>query len=204
MVLLLLALAAAEGRPLFYWGGRAPVIVAEAPAEASVEARVTEVHAAVDAAGLALRFTFDRPVKEAIYRPDGAPVSGRLWVVLYLDADDDRTTGLDAGPRDLRTGADERLEVGVVAVGEDAEEKRSASAVVTAALFSLAPDGRRRTLWRGDNSATPASVSAHHDWVEVRLPALAAVKPRARLILAAGDRASDGRLPAAAGHQDPR
>lgn len=201
-MLLLLVILAAEGRPLFYWGARQPVVVAEVGPGSSEEARVAEVHAAADHGGLMVRFTFDRAVREAIRLPDGAPVSGRLRAVLYLDTDDDRGTGLEEGSRDLRTGADRRLEIGVVAVGADPEERRAASAVVTASLAALTADGRRRSLWRGDDSATPMSVSAHGDCVEVRLPPEHAdVKPRARLILSAGDRVWDGRLaPASDGH----
>lgn len=171
------------------------MILVEAAAERSEEAWVLEVHAALDHEGLVLRLTFDRPVREALYLAGGAPVSGRLRAVLYLDADDDRATGLDQGPRDLRTGADQRLEVGVVSVGEDPEEKRKASAVVSASLFSLAPDGRRRSLWQGDDAASPRELSVHGEWIEIRLPpARPSVRVGARLILAFGDRSWDGRL----------
>ena len=195
MMLLVLALAAASGRPLFYWGSRPAVITAEASALPNDEAQVTEVHAALDKTGPVLRFTFDRPVAEAIRLPDGSPVSGRLRAVLYLDADDDRSSGLDQGGRDLRTGADLRLEIGVVTVAADPEEKRAAAALITATLASLAADGRRRTLWRADDAAAPASVSGHGEWLELRLPAEhARLAPRARLILSAGERSWDGRI----------
>src|SRR5262245_7373427 len=86
-----------EGRPLFYWGARPPVIAVEAAAAESVEAQVTEVHAAREKDGVVLRFTFDRPVASALYLPDRTPVSGRLRATLYVDADDDRRTGWSAG-----------------------------------------------------------------------------------------------------------
>jgi hypothetical protein len=57
-----------------------------------------------------------------MYAANGAPVSGRLRAVLYVDADDNPKTGLAAGPKDPRTGADRRLEVGVIAVGADPDE----------------------------------------------------------------------------------
>jgi hypothetical protein len=195
MMLLVLALAASQGRPLFYWGSRPATVTAEASASPGDEAQVTEVHAALDKGGPVVRFTFDRSVAEAVRLPDGSPVSGRLRAVLYLDADDDRTTGLDQGSRDLRTGADLRLEIGTVTVGADPEEKRAAVSVITTTLASLAADGRRRTLWRADDAAAAASVSAHGEWLEVRLPIEhARLVPRARLILSAGDRSWDGRI----------
>lgn len=195
MIIALLALlAAAEGRPLFYWGDRAPLIVAEAPGDRAQAASVTEVHAALDRGALVLRISFDRPTREALYLPDGTPVSGRLRAVLYLDTDDDRKTGFDQGAADLRTGADLRLEVGVLSVSGDPEEKVVPSAVVTAWLASVAADGRRHTLWRGDDTATPGQVSVHDDWVEVRLPQAPNMRAGARLILAASERSWDGRL----------
>jgi hypothetical protein len=211
-VTLLVGLLLAEGPPLFYWGARPAVITVEAaecvgpdcskppgaspeaPATDSVSARVQEVHAALDRGALVLRFTFDRSVREAKQLPDGSPVSGRLRATLYLDRDADRATGLEEGPTDLRTGADLRLEVGVITVGEDAEEGRKASALITATLAELARDGRRKTLWRGDEAANPRQVSARGDWLELRLPSSPAVAPGARLILAQDGRALDGRL----------
>jgi hypothetical protein len=195
VLLPVLLLAFTPGRPLFYWGARPPVIATEAEADRGPEARIVEVHAALDRGDLVLRLTLDRPVQEALYLPTGEPVSGRLRAVLYLDADGDRATGLDQGPRDLRTGADYRLEVGVVALGEDKDEKLPAQALVTAFLASLAPDGRRRSLWRGDDAATPDRVSVRGEWVELRLPgALVPLRPGARLILTDGERSWDGRI----------
>lgn len=195
IALLALLLAAAEGRPLFYWGAREPVIVAGQAAELPDEARVVELHAVIDEDALVLRFTLDRPVRDALYLPDGRPVSGRLRAVLYIDADDDRATGLDQGPRDLRSGAERRLEVGVVSLGEDPEEKRPAAPLVTATLVSLTRDGRRRTVWRRDAADAPDEVSAHGEWVELRIPlARADVRLGSRLVLAAGEKSWDGRL----------
>lgn len=192
--------ASAEGRPLFYWGARAPVIVVPAPAageQGPGTARVVEVHAAQDARGFVLRFTFDRSVASAVSLPGGAPVSGRLRAVLYFDDDGERTTGWQAGASDLRTGADGRLEIGVLALGADPEEKIAARAVITAALDALDARGRRRTLWRGDDAATPESVSARGEWLELRLPPAAwRGNAHARLVLAAGEHVLDARLPA--------
>lgn len=171
------------------------MIATEAASSQGVEAQVLEVHAVLDQGGLVLRFTFDRPVREATYLPGGAPVSGRLRAVLYVDADADRATGWDAGPADLRTGAEYRIDVGVVALGEDEEEKLPAQALVTASVATLGRDGRRKSLWRGDDEAAPQQVSVRGEWVEVKLPAGdVTVKPAARLIFTVADRAWDGRL----------
>jgi hypothetical protein len=195
MLPLALILLGAPGRPLFYWGARPATILADAPPARGVEARVTEVHAALDKRDLVVRFTFDRAVKEALYLKDGAPVSGRLRAALDIDADADRATGIASGVGDLRTGADHRVEVGVVALGRDDEEKLPARALVTAALLGLAPDGRRRSLWRADDADNPQQVSIRGEWVELRLP-LGKVPARvgSRLILSQGEKAYDGRL----------
>jgi hypothetical protein len=192
---LALLLLLAEGRPLFYWGARPSVIAVSPVPSGGTEAQVTEVHAAVEQSDLFVRFTFDRNVRDALYSRDGAPVSGRLRATLYLDADGDRKSGLDEGPGDLRTGAEARLEVGVVAMGEDPDEKRAAQALVTASLIGLTADGRRRALWRADDAANPAQVSAHGDAVEVRVPG-SAVRPgpRARFVLAGVEKVWDGWL----------
>ena len=156
---------------------------------------MTEVHGALDKGQLVLRFTFDREVRSALYLQDGAPVSGRLRAALDIDADGDRATGVASGAGDLRTGADHRLELGVVALGRDDDEKLPAQALVTAALFAVAADGRRRSLWRADDAANPQQVSIRGEWVELRLP-LDKVPARdgSRLILSVGDKAYDGRL----------
>jgi hypothetical protein len=186
-------LLTAAGRPLFYWGARPAVVVAEVQRGQGLEAQVVEVGLAADKGALVFRLTFDRPVHDALYLQDGTPVSGRLHAAVYLDADDVRNTGLAQGPLDLRTGADYRLEVGVMTLAADAEEKRSAEALVTAALVSLQGD-RRRTVWRADDSADPKAVSAYSEWLDVRLPAGAvAAKPGTRVILVSGGRSWDGR-----------
>lgn len=192
MALLLLAALLAQG-PGFSFGNRPPVIRAPAR-DGGDEAAVTEVHAALDGADLVVRFTFDRPVQRALYGADGAPVSGRLRAVLYVDADGEKKTGLSAGPKDPRTGADRRLEVGVVAVGADPEENRGAAAVVTASLSDLAGKSRR-SRWRGDAAATPGQVSTGGRWVEIRLRGeRGPFKRAARLVLAEGERFLEGRL----------
>jgi len=190
-----LVLGPGPGRPLFYWGARPPVIATEATPGRGAEAQVLEVHAVPDPGGLLVRLTFDRTVREATYLPGGAPVSGRLRAVLYLDVDADRGTGWESGPDDLRTGTEYRLEVGVVALGEDEDERRPAQALVTAFLASLGKDGRRKSLWRGDDESAPEQVSVRGEWVELRLPAgEPAPKAGARLVFTAGDRVWDGRL----------
>jgi hypothetical protein len=188
--------APAEGRPLFYWGARPPVVIADEKQEdPAPQARVLEVHAARDKDDLVVRLGFDRRVVEALRLPDGTPVSGRLNAVLYFDGDDDRATGLSQGSADLRTGCERRLEIGAIAMGADDEEQRKASAVVAASLWSLTSEGRRRTLWRADDEAEPGRVSAHGEWVELRIPAdRLGLGPRPRIVLASGDRLSDGRL----------
>lgn len=189
-------LQAAQGPPLFYWGARPPVIATDLAPAAGEGARVLEVHAARDGADLILRLTLDRPVRQALYLPGGTPVSGRLHAVVYLDADGERASGLDQGPLDLRTGADYRLEIGVVSIGEDPEEKRPASVLVTATLVALTADGRRRSIWRTDDNARPRRLALYGEWVEVRLPGgQAPLAAGARLVLSQGERAWDGRLP---------
>jgi hypothetical protein len=195
VLLLALLLAVPEGRPLLYWGARVPVIETGAEGEANGAARVVEVHAALDAGSLLLRFSFDRRVRESLYQPDGTPVSGRLSAVLYLDRDDDRGSGLAGKADDGRTGADLRFELGVLSLGADADEKIEARAIVTAALYSLAPDGRRRQLWQRDDASHPQEVSAHGEWVEVRLPGdRVGITGPARLILASGSQTWEGRF----------
>jgi hypothetical protein len=178
----------------FDWGRRLPVIVTEPAGAGGPEAAVVEIHAAVDDGDLVLRLTFDRPVAEALYLPGGTPVSGRLRAVLYLDTDDDRKTGLDVGTRDLRTGAERRLDVEVVSVGADAEERRAGRAVVAATLRGLTREGRRRVLWRGDDTGVGGVVTAAR-FVEIRIPAAqVALGPRSRLILDAGGRTWAGQI----------
>ena len=194
MLAALVFLLATEGRPLHYWGAQPPVISVAHGVDGGEAAQLTDLHAAADRGALVLRFSFDRAVRDAIQLPDGTPVSGRLSATLYLDADDNRATGIDQGPGDLRTGADFKLELGVVSVGADPDEHRPAQALVTVALFRLARDGRRHALWRTDDAASPAAVSPHGEWVEVRIPPQHLAPARMRLILALGDGARDGRF----------
>jgi len=195
MILAVLLSLAAEGRPLFYWGSRAAAIETGSAAAESEQAVVQEVHAARQEAALMLRFSFDRPVRKAMYAPNGAPVSGRLRAALYVDRDGDRSTGPSAPDKDLRGGCELRLELGVLALGADAEEHREAMAVVTAALYELEAGGRRRRLWHADDAAQPGEVSAHGEWVELRVPwELVRAGPTPRLVLAEGERAWEGRL----------
>jgi hypothetical protein len=85
------------------------------------------------------------------------------------------------------------VDLGAVSIGEDPDEKLSAGVVVSVTLYSLTTEGRRRTLWRGDDDSEPGRVSTHGEWVEVRLPA-DALSPRARLILTGAGGPHDGRL----------
>jgi hypothetical protein len=197
MITLLLVglLLAPEGRPLFYWGSRTPIVVADYGPGESTEPRVVEVHAARDGADLVLRFSFDRPVAGALRLADGTPVSGRLRATLYIDADDDRTSGLSGGPKDLTAGAERRVDVGTLFLGEDPEENRKADVLVSVTLWGLQTEGRRRQLWRGDDSSEPGRVSWRGEWVEVRLPeARVGLDARSRFVIADGDRAWDGRF----------
>jgi hypothetical protein len=171
------------------------VIETGAQGEANGPAQVAEVHAAADAGSLLLRFSFDRRVREALYQPVGTPVSGRLSAVLYLDRDDDRASGLGGKADDGRTGADLRFELGVLSLGADPDEKIVARAIVTAALYALAPDGKRRKLWQRDDASHPQEVSAHGEWVELRLPGdRVGIAGPARLILAVGSQTWEGRF----------
>ena len=194
-VILALALVlAAEGRPLFYWGARPALVTLKEPATRSEEAVVLELHAAPDQGDLVMRFSFDRPVREALWLPDGTPVSGRLKAVVYIDTDDDRRTGTQEGSSDLRTGAERRIELSALAMGEDAEEHRAATALVAATLHGLTQEGRRRTLWRAD-SELPNRVSVRAEFVELRVPAdRVGAEARCRFILVSGEDVRDGRL----------
>jgi hypothetical protein len=194
ILVVLLAALLAEDVPPFDWGRRLPVIVAGAPRRAGPEAAVVEVHAAIEGGALRLRLTLDRPVREVLYLPDGTPVSGRLRAALYLDADDDRKTGLDEGSRDLRTGAERRLDLEAISVQADPEEKRPGRGVVAATLRALTREGRRRVLWRGDDTGV-GGVTTGGRFVEIRIPAAhAAIAGRARLVLDAGGRTWAGQI----------
>jgi len=183
-ILVAALLAGGSGRPLHYWGGCPAAIIAERPSEAGPEAFVTEVHVEVVERDVFVRFSFDRAVRDAIELPGGAPVSGRLRALLYWDLDDDTRTGLDAGRSDPRTGAERKLEIGVVALGEDAQEKRRAQALVMATLYGLKSDFAQEVLWRTDDERSDGALSWHADSVEVRLPAaLFGHKPAGRVVL---------------------
>lgn len=191
---LALLLLAASGKPLHYWGSKAPVVVVELQRGQGTAAQVEEVHAAVDKGALVVRVTFDRPVASVLRLPDGAPVSGRLSAVLYVDADGDRASGFDAGGTDARTGADYSLEIGVLALGEDPDEGRKAQSLITASLYSL-EGKRRRSVWRGDEESKPGAISTQGDWLDVRLPqGLVPMKPGARLAVASAGKSWDGRI----------
>jgi hypothetical protein len=196
LAMLVVALLASEpGRPLHYWGACPAAIVAERPSEAPSEAFVTEVHVAHVDRDVFVRFSFDRDVRDAMRLPDGEPVSGRLRAVLYWDLDDDTHTGLDVGQSDPRTGAERKLEIGVVSLGEDAEEKRKAQALVVATLYGLTKDFAQEVLWRADDQSSPGTLSWRGDWVEVRLPATVfGGVPRGRVVLAQLGGASVGHV----------
>jgi len=194
VILALTLMLAAEGRPLFYWGARPAVVAMKEPATKTEEALVLELHAANDKGDLVMRFSFDRPVREALWLPDGTPVSGRLKAVVYIDTDDDRRTGTQEGASDLRTGAERRIELSALAMGEDAEEHRAATALVAATLHGLTQEGRRRTLWRAD-SELPNRVSVRGEFVELRVPAdRVGADARCRFVLVSGGDVRDGRL----------
>ena len=194
VILALTLMLAAEGRPLFYWGARPAVVAMKEPATKTEEALVLELHAANDKGDLVMRFSFDRPVREALWLPDGTPVSGRLKAVVYIDTDDDRRTGTQEGASDLRTGAERRIELSALAMGEDAEEHRAATALVAATLHGLTQEGRRRTLWRAD-SELPSRVSVRGEFVELRVPAdRVGADARCRFVLVSGGDVRDGRL----------
>jgi hypothetical protein len=194
-LLLLLLAAQPLGRPLYYWGARPAVIETGVAAGEGSAARVTEVHGVVDEGDLVLRVSFDRSVHEALYLPSGAPVSGRLRATLYVDADAERSTGWAASEGDARTGADYRVDLGVLALGADPSVGVDAQALVTVSAVELTPAGRQRSLWRGDHTASPESISLRGDAIEIRLPGgVVPVEPNARLTLIADAEAYQGRL----------
>jgi hypothetical protein len=194
-LVLAVTLLETPGRPLYYWGPRPACILTEAAVGGGIEARVTEVHGVVDEGELVLKVTFDRRVHEALYLPSGAPVSGRIRAALYVDGDGDRATGWAAEPGDSKGGADFRVDLGVLALGADPSEGIRAEALVIASAVALTAQGRQRSLWRGDHTATPERVSIRGEAIEVRLPAEdVPVVATARVVLIAEGRAFEGRL----------
>ncbi len=195
ILLLALLLAQPLGRPLHYWGARPATIVTAAAVGEGVAARVTEVHGVVDRNDLILRLSYDRLIRDALYLPSGAPVSGRLRAALYVDGDEDLRTGWAVTAGDARGGADYRVDVGVLALGADPDEGIEAQAIVTVSLFELTPEGRQRNLWRGDHLANPERLSIRGDAVEIRLPGeMMPVASTARLTLIVEAEAFEGRL----------
>ena len=180
----LLALLLVQSRATFYWGVRAPVVAPGKPARASLEARVTEVHAALDANDLVLRLTFDREVRSALRQSDGTPTSGRLHAVVYFDLDADRETGFEGASNDPRGGCERRLEVGALFLGEDRDEGREAVALVTTSLAEIDREGRRSRVWNADEQKDPSPLKVWSDWIEMRIPGQAlGVQPGSRLVL---------------------
>ncbi len=180
----LLALLLFQSRAPFYWGTRAPVVAPGKPARASLEARVTEVHAAVDAGDLVLRLSFDREVRSALRQSDGTPTSGRLHAVVYFDVDSERETGFAGAANDPRTGCERRLEIGALFVGEDPDEDREAVALVTTSLAEIDSGGRRSRVWNADEESDPSPLLVWRDWIELRIPSrLLGVQPSSRLVL---------------------
>ncbi len=195
LALLLLGLLSAS-RPFVYWGARPALVAFEGSPGDGAAAQVLELHAARDGDHLVLRLSFDRPVQGVLRLADGTPVSGRLKAVLYIDADDDRSTGAQEGPDDLRTGAERRLELGATALGADPDEGRDATVLVSATLHALTRDGRRRAVWRADDE-DPTRLRFYGDAVELRL-AFDDIGNAGtmRLVLVSGAEARDGRLAA--------
>jgi len=191
----LLLLLLAQGRPLFYWGARSPLIDArDVPAPPEV-ARLLEVHAALDAGDLVLRFSLDRSVDAATHLPDGTPVSGRLQARLYVDGDGDPATGLAGSPADPRVGAERLIELSALYVGEDEEEKRPAEVRVRVSIDAMGPGGDRQMLWAADHLSDPERLSLRGDWLEARLPAFqAGVSEGSRFVYATGSETRSGRL----------
>lgn len=195
VLLLVMLLAQPLGRPLFYWGARPATIVTDVAHGEGIAAQVTEVHGVVDGGELVLRVSFDRPVSDVLYLPSGAPVSGRLRAAIYVDGDADRNTGWSAASDDPRAGADYRIDLGVLALGADPAEGISAQALVTVSAFALTSQGRQRSLWRTDHSASPGQVSIRGDAIEMRVPSgSVSVSPTARLALVVGDHGFEGTL----------
>ena len=194
-LLLVMLVAQAPGRPLFYWGSRPATIVTPAAAREGVAARVTEIHGVVDDGDLVLRISFDRAVGDALHLASGAPVSGRLRAALYVDGDVDRFTGWVAEPGDPRAGADYRIDLGVLALGADPDEGIEAQALVTVSLFALTRQGRQRGLWRTDHGASPDRVSIRGDAVEVRVPGdTVSVLPTSRISMVVDEKGLEGSL----------
>jgi len=193
--LLLLTMLLPQGRPLFYWGAREPVVapgVHSGPAEV---AKVTEVHAALDGGDLVLRLTLDRTVETATHARDGHPVSGRLQALLYLDGDGDPESGQRGSAADPRTGAERLIEVGTLYIGEDEEEKRPAQVRVMVTISALDREGRRERLWSADHMEEPERFFLYGDRLEARVPAFqTAARVGSRIVYAAAAEVFEGRL----------
>jgi hypothetical protein len=188
---ILALLLALQGPPFFYWGSRPAVIVGASSAEPAVE----EIHTVVVGDEVILRFTWNQPVEELLFSQEGRPVSGRLRATLYWDTDGTSLTGEDFGRDDLRSGADLRLDVGVVAIGEDPAEGREARPLVTAALYSLSRTTSQSLRWRTDSDVRPLTISRRGTWLELRIPAnLLGATSETRLTLAQGGVATSGRF----------
>ena len=193
--LLLLVVLLAQGRPLFYWGSRSPVVTPGEHQGPPEIARVVEIHAALDRGDLVIRLTLDRPVRDATHLPDGAPVSGRLQARIYLDLDGDPATGQAGSSADSRTGTERLIELATLYVGEDEEQLRPAEARVIVAIDALDEAGRRSPLWSAEHVASPDRVSMRGEWVELRLPERhAPVAERSRFVYATGLEVFEGRF----------
>jgi hypothetical protein len=178
-------LLAAEAKPLFYWGGRAPTIEMALVVRSANDPAIETVHLAREGAYLLIKISYDRPVSQALHLPDGTPVSGRLRAHLYVDCDATRTTGLTGANDDARVGSERLIELAVMALGADPEEHLSARALVTVGVYELLPGGERKSSWQVDEDTEPKAVAVHGQSVELRLPAaMCLCGPRARLVLA--------------------
>jgi hypothetical protein len=186
-----LVLLALQGPPLIYWGAHPAAIRVTEPDQSSIE----EVRTMRTADSVVLRFSWKLPVEDLVVTASGEPVSGRLRATLYWDVDGFPLTGIEMGRSDLRTGSEFRLEVGVVAMGEDPSEHRTARPLLVATLYRLNGRGGQAVVWRTDADQRPRNISARGTWLDLRLPAeLINPSEDTRLVLVQDGVATSGRF----------
>ena len=186
-----LVLLALQGPPLVYWGAHPAAIRVTVPDQSSIE----EVRTMRTADSVVLRFSWKLPVEDLVVTASGEPVSGRLRATLYWDVDGFPLTGIEMGRSDLRTGSEFRLEVGVVAMGEDPSEHRTARPLLVATLYRLNGRGGQAVVWRTDADQRPRNISARGTWLDLRLPAeLINPSEDTRLVLVQDGVATSGRF----------
>ena len=172
------SLVPAEGPPLFYWGSRPPVIAAERPAAAGVEAQVQEdprrpgqgrARGALHLRPLGAR-GHARGGRRALFRAGCGPCSSSTATRIGPPASTRGPTTCARAPTCAWRSACSR-------------SARTPRSIVRPWPWSPPPswassrEGRRQTLWRADDAEGGSrQVRTSGEWLEVRLPAQPAVQ----------------------------